>query len=343
MIGPEKQCIVLDKNAEKLKKALETTTCLQLENKRGVYWLPLKASQEPFGEVPVLAATRAAKKVVPAKAQDAAMDAGEPAPSSDAGGTAPAPDAGGTAPAPSVRDAAQELPRLGEPVSEASEAVRKPRAKKIPDLVSEQEYNDHMRTHLPFRNWCEHCIAGKSREDAHPLRTPKERKGEVPRLSMDYCFLGRALKGEVLKDAVSKDGLLPILVMVDQETGCTFSAVVSKGVNPYSVHMVVELLKFLGFLGRQKVILMTDGEPAIKALAEAAARQIGTGAQLQHGPKETHGPSNGAAERAVLEVARQVRTLVHAVETKYPGLHSVNEDVIYPWLVRHASWLITRY
>ena len=139
--------------------------------------------------MPVLAATRAAKKVVPAKAQDAAMDAGEPAPSPDAGGTAPAPDAGGTAPAPSVGDAAQELPRLGEPVREASEAVRKPRAKKIPDLVSEQEYNDHMLTHLPFRNWCARCIAGKFREDAHTLRTPKERKGEVPRLSMDYCFL----------------------------------------------------------------------------------------------------------------------------------------------------------
>ena len=191
-------------------------------------------------------------------------------------------------------DAAQELPRLGKPVSEASEAVRKPRAKKIPDLVSEQEYNDHMLTHLLFRNWCEHCIAGQSREDAHPLRTPKERKGEVPRLSMDYCFLGRGLKGEVPKDAVSlktpvdeKDGLLPILVMVEQETGCTFSAVASKGVNPYSVHVVVEVLTFLG---RQKVILITDGEPAIKALAEAAARQIGTGAQLQHAPKKTHGP-----------------------------------------------------
>ena len=88
-----------------------------------------------------------------------------------------------------------------------------------------------------------------------------------------------------------------------QETGCTFSAVASKGVNAYFVHVVVEMLKVLG---RQKVILMTDGEASIKALAEAAAKQIGTGAQLQHAPKKTHGPSNGAAERAVLEVARQV-------------------------------------
>ena len=70
--------------------------------------------------------------------------------------------------------------------------------------------------------------------------------------------------------------------------------------NTYSVHAVVEMLKVVG---RQKVILMTDGEPSIKALAEAAAKQIGTGAQLQHAAKETHGPSNGAAERAVVEVA----------------------------------------
>ena len=83
--------------------------------------------------------------------------------------------------------------------------------------------------------------------------------------------------------------------------------------DPYSVHVVVEVLKFLG---RHKVILMIDGEPAIKALAEAAARQIGTGANWSTRQRRLIAP---AAEqpRVVLEVARQVRTLVHAVETKY--------------------------
>ena len=71
----------------------------------------------------------------------------------------------------------------------------------------------------------------------------------------------------------------------------------------------------LKFAGRQKVIIMSDGEPAIRALVDTVARQAGRETQVQHAPKETHGPSNGAAERAILEVARQGRTLVHALDT----------------------------
>ena len=220
------------------------------------------------------------------------------------------------------------------------------RAKTIPDVVSKKEYDEDMLTHLPYRNWCSHCVAGKCREDGHFIRTSSNRANEVPRISMDYCFLGRALKNELPKEAgdlkkpESEDqGLLPVLVMVDQTTGCTFSAVVTKGVNPYALHTVTEGLKFLGRQG--KAILMTDGEHAIKALAEAAAKEM-KGLQLQHAPKGSHA-SNGAAERAILEVARQVRTLVHALETRYPGYRLKTEGHVFPWLVRHAGWLITRF
>ena len=76
-------------------------------------------------------------------------------------------------------------------------------------------------------------------------------------------------------------------------------------------------------------------------MAEAAAKEM-KGLQLQHAPKGSHA-SNGAAERAILEVARQVRTLVHALETRYPGYRLKTEGHVFPWLVRHASWLITRF
>ena len=66
------------------------------------------------------------------------------------------------------------------------------------------------------------------------------------------------------------------------------------------------------------------------------------GLQLQHAPKGSHA-SNGAAERAIFEVARQVRTLVHALETRYPGYRLKTEGHVFPWLVRHAGWLITRF
>ena len=54
-----------------------------------------------------------------------------------------------------------------------------------------------------------------------------------------------------------KDGLLPILVIVDEKSGCVFSGVVAKGVNPHATGLVAEALQFCGC---QKVIMMTDAE-----------------------------------------------------------------------------------
>ncbi|CAE7318183.1 GIP, partial [Symbiodinium sp. CCMP2456] len=204
-----------------------------------------------------------------------------------------------------------------------------------------------MMTHLSFRSWCDHCVAGKSREDSHPLREARKCKGEVPRFCVDYAFLGSALKGEMPKTAEAlkepldaEDAQRPILVMVDQETGATFSYLVTKGVNNYAVHVMNEALKFAG---RQRVIIMSDGEPAIRAVVDTVARQAGRETQVQHAPKETHGPSNGAAERAILEVARQARTLVHALETRYPGYQLKGDNEVFPWVIRHSGWLITRF
>ena len=81
---------------------------------------------------------------------------------------------------------------------------------------------------------------------------------------------------------------------------------------------------------------MSDGEPAIRALVDAVAKQAGREVQAQHAPKETHGPTDGAAERAILEVARQARTLVHALETRYKGYQLKTEGEVYLWVVRHS-------
>ncbi|CAE7846389.1 GIP, partial [Symbiodinium necroappetens] len=355
VIGPDVQCLILDKNAHKVRRALGYTKTIELQKKRGVYWLPVQSDEGKGPEPTILAATKAAKKVVPAEAMRLEEDAGGTAQGQAADGTAlgepPKEDSEGPTEAsssrgPEIREAA-DRPALGEPPEEDSEAQRKTRSKRIPDLVSEQEYKDHMMTHLPFRSWCDHCIAGKSREDSHPLREARKCKGEVPRFCVDYCFLGRALKGEMPKTAEAlkepldaEDGQRPILVMVDQETGATFSYLVTKGVNNYAVHVMSEALKFAG---RQRVLIMSDGEPAIRALIDTVARQAGKETQVQHAPKETHGPSNGAAERAILEVARQARTLVHALETRYPGYQLKGDSEVFPWVIRHSGWLITRF
>eukprot|EP00435_Cladocopium_sp_Y103_P017409 s2139_g4.t1 len=63
---------------------------------------------------------------------------------------------------------------------------------------------------------------------------------------------------------------------------------------------------------------MTDAEPSIRALAEAASKEWGKECQIQVAPRESH-TSNGAAERAILELAKQARTVTSALEHHFPG------------------------
>ena len=49
IIGPDVQCLVLDKNAHQLRPVLNQTKSIGLEKRRGVYWLPLEP-KEQMGE-----------------------------------------------------------------------------------------------------------------------------------------------------------------------------------------------------------------------------------------------------------------------------------------------------
>ena len=62
------------------------------------------------------------------------------------------------------------------------------RAAAIPVRPTPQMIRDHMVAHIPYRNWCAHCVRGRARLDQH--RTVKEHEEEnVAVASMDYVFL----------------------------------------------------------------------------------------------------------------------------------------------------------
>ena len=35
-----------------------------------------------------------------------------------------------------------------------------------PREPSKEEREEHEKTHLPFRNWCQHCVRGRGKEEA---------------------------------------------------------------------------------------------------------------------------------------------------------------------------------
>ena len=60
--------------------------------------------------------------------------------------------------------------KLDQPVSPTEETVEEGtriKGKPIVTGPSREEYEEHMRTRIRFRNWCEFCIQGKSKSDHH--------------------------------------------------------------------------------------------------------------------------------------------------------------------------------
>ena len=65
---------------------------------------------------------------------------------------------------------------------------------------------------------------------------------------------------------------------------------------------------------------------------------------MGQGMPDPSGPSsNGAAERAILELATQARTVTSALEHHFPEFKVMPNHKVYGWLIRHSAWLISRF
>ena len=76
---------------------------------------------------------------------------------------------------------AEILPKESE-----GEGEEQRRVKRVIDplLPSSSEVADHQLTHLPFRNWCPHCVNGRATEMGH-RRQPRTERG-LDQFHFDY-------------------------------------------------------------------------------------------------------------------------------------------------------------
>ena len=68
---------------------------------------------------------------------------------------------------------------------DGDEAVQ-PKTKPPPAKPSAEEVEKHMVTHLPFRDWCPHCVRGKSGSKPH---TCSRGIHEIPTVALDYMYM----------------------------------------------------------------------------------------------------------------------------------------------------------
>jgi hypothetical protein len=199
-----------------------------------------------------------------------------------------------------------------------------------------------MVSHMPYRSWCRHCVAGKGKADAH--RSSGTASSTVPTVHMDYGFLGQKLTVERLERdtipfVVVKDGPPPLgSRWVDSHV------VQSKGVlHEYSAKVVAQDIVRSGY---GNFIFKSDGEVSILALKRAAVSEVRRmGHEVTVQPEESpvgDSQKNGYVERAIWEVQSTVRTLIHAANE----MHGVEFDVRHPvvaWAVRYAGQLLSRF
>ena len=120
-----------------------------------------------------------------------------------------------------------------------------------------EEWNNHMRTHIPFRRWCPFCVKGKCKSNPHgqKSKSSEELERETPVISFDY--MGPKTK----EDKSEKMDSLPILVGSDRKSKWKIAHMVSrKGHDPHAIKMIAREIRISGY---SKMVWKSDQEPAI--------------------------------------------------------------------------------
>ena len=222
------------------------------------------------------------------------------------------------------------MPAVGELLdAHPAEEARAARPSRDPGAPTQADRDAHAATHLPFRSWCDECVQG--RRDAPPHTRTKRGVGEIPEVAFDYAFVRRD----------DEEDTVTLLVMRDRDSKALRGWVLErKGVDTEAtVDRAVAGIRELGYRG--KVLIRTDGEPALVALRNAVIAALPEGAT----PIETpvgESSSNGGIEGAVKIFKGLLRVHLAALERKI-GAKFPSDHPVLTWLVEHVGDVVSKY
>ena len=225
-------------------------------------------------------------------------------------------------------------------IEDVEVAARNPRVIRRPTAPTKAMVLAHELHHAEYRDWCEHCVAGKGVSHQHKQ---VEREHDTAEFSIDYGFMTHegVIDYDRNAEETEKAGSTPVLVGYDHQSKGIWAMVVDhKGPTPSTVQWLTDRIDKAGCKG-VKIVLRSDQEESIKALKKAVAvkRQAET-VMLESPVRDSR--ANGAAERAIRTWAAQVRTLRHQLEYKLQ--EKVDKDsALMTWLVSWAGEVICRY
>ena len=189
-----------------------------------------------------------------------------------------------------------DRPTADKNAEQQTKSALKPKMLKIPGEPSESERRLHELTHLPYRDWCEHCVKSKGRQ-SHAVK----KNDRQPVIQTDFSFL-------------SPEDDLPkrtILNATDVQTGYAM-AIVLPAKGSIEKYAVAELRRFVFEIGRTFGIVQYDKENALKVIAKDLCKTVG-GLSMRAAPTG-HSQSQGSVGNVQRTLYGQLGTLFAQVQ-----------------------------
>ena len=221
----------------------------------------------------------------------------------------------------------------GEELEQEEFGLRKTRVIKDPKAPTQEEREEHEKTHLPFRSWCRHCVRGRGKQLPYFGGAQETALSEV---HMDFGFLGK-------EDEAEKT--IPMLVAKERITKMMMAATVpKKTTGNYIRDRVAGFLKEIGCM-HGDLIVKSDQEPAVKTVVEDVGRAKaadGSGRYIVENSPVGASQSNGMVERGIQSIAALARVLLSAVQDRWGVEVEIDHPFVF-YLVEYAAVLLNRF
>ena len=211
----------------------------------------------------------------------------------------------------------------------ASGDGRKMRILADPRMPSQKDVDEHNLSHVPYRNWCPHCVMGRGKDHDHRKGIEDERG--LSEFSFDYCFPGDEFGHK-----------LTVLVGRERTSGMCMAAVVPvKGATgSFSTNKALEFIDECG-CEHTDIVVKTNYEPAIEYLVKQVKEaRVGQRTLVEESPVQSHA-SNGIVERAVQQIEGLIRTMKSALADRLEGEIRAASPIV-TFMLEYASYLVNR-
>ena len=106
---------------------------------------------------------------------------------------------------------------------------------------TQREREEHEATHVPFRDWCAHCMMGRGRTHHHVAKQKSEDQSRRLIFTTDYFFMKMVSTPSV--QAISEKSVACVAVKEDRHQNIMSSVALKKGVEePWTIGNFIDLL-----------------------------------------------------------------------------------------------------